>query len=90
MKTKPVPVRSPDQTTFTWSLSKELKAKMLIVAEAEGRPLSNYLTWLLSPQVETILKTRGIVVTEDMIEETLSGAAEKAYRGIPFSKPSKR
>lgn len=83
---RPAPVRSPDQTTFTWSLSKELKAKLLLVAERDGRPLSNYLSHVLTPQVETILKTAGIVVTDDMIETTLNESAEKAFRGMPQSR----
>jgi hypothetical protein len=89
MKPRPAPIRSPDQTTFTWSLSKELKAKLLLAADAEGRPLSNYLTWVLAPQVEAALAAKGIAVDEETVEHTLAGAAERAYRGIPFSKPSK-
>ena len=81
MTTKPTPVRSPDQTTFTWSLPKELKAKLLLVPEAEGRPLSNYLTWLLTPQVDTALTSRGITTTPERIEETLAVSAEKAKKG---------
>jgi hypothetical protein len=86
MTTKPTPVRSPDQTTFTWSLPKVLKAKLLLVSEAEGRPLSNYLTWLLTPQVNTALTSRGITTTPERIEETLAVSAEKAFRGSPSRK----
>ena len=89
MTTKPTPVRSPDQTTFTWSLPKILKAKLLLVSEAEGRPLSNYLTWLLTPQVDSALANRGIAITSERVEETLAASAEKAFRGSPSRKKSR-
>jgi hypothetical protein len=86
MNTKPTPVRSPDQTTFTWSLPKELKAKLLLLTEAEGRPLSNYLTWLLTPLVNTALASRGIAITPERVAETSTASAEKAFRGSPSRK----
>ena len=86
----PSPVRSPDQTTFTWSLPKELKAKLLLLAKSEGRPISNYLTWILTPQVDTALENRGIVITTEQVAETLATSAEKAFRGRPSRKKKRR
>lgn len=83
MKTKPTPVRAPDQTTFTWSLPKELKGKLLILAKNEGRPASNWLTWFLLPQVETRLREKNVAVTDEMIEEVLEESAGRSYRGKP-------
>lgn len=84
-KSKVIPKRAADQCTFTWSLPKELKAKLTLLADSEGRPLSNYLSWILTPQTETMLKTKGIVITEDLLEQTLQDSAERAFRGIPFT-----
>jgi hypothetical protein len=86
MKARPVPVRAPDQTTYTWSLSKELKGKLLILSKKDTRPLSNWLTHVMEPQVETMLASRGIVVTDAMIEDVLKESAASAFRGMPNSR----
>lgn len=68
---KKPPVRSYDQTTFTWSLSKRLKAEMSVLADMNHRTLSNWIKWRLTPLSEALIQRRTVLLTDKAIEESL-------------------
>lgn len=78
---RPPPIRSEDNTTYSWSLTKELKAKIFKLADKDGRTMSGWLTHVLGPQVETLLQSKGIVIRPQDVEGILEEMRSRGLRG---------
>ena len=73
--------RAEDQSTYTWALSKELKAALLILAADQDRTLSNYLTRALEKDTHNALEKLGVKLTPSLIEKTLNEHATRNRGG---------
>lgn len=75
-----VPIRADDQTTVTYSMSRELKAKIILLAQKEFRESSSWLRAVLTPIVEHQLAQKGMTVSENLIEKTLEESKGRRKR----------
>ena len=73
--------RADDQTTYTWALSKELKAALIWLSNEEGRSLSNLLNHRLEKPILAEVEKLGLTLTEKKIEDIISGHADRASKG---------
>jgi hypothetical protein len=68
---RPAPVRSYSLTTFSWSMSKRLKAEVFVLADMSRRTASNWITLQLAPITETMLARYPVTLTDGMILKAL-------------------
>lgn len=74
--------RSPENTTFTWSLTKELKAKLILLcsSEQEGEKLvSSWLNKVMPAMIEERLKKHGIEWDDAMIDHLLEHGSARSW-----------
>lgn len=60
-----------EKTTLTWSLTKQHKAEMSVLADMNRRTLSNWMTWVTKPYTSAVLERRTVKLTDEEIEEAL-------------------
>jgi hypothetical protein len=61
-------------TSVTWGITKRLKAELSILAETEGRTLSNWLTYNLAPYSKVLIEGGVVVMDHEEITKRLSAA----------------